>query len=80
MGFMDQLKGMLAGQQGAAGGQAGMLEDVPGRSAPAADRQTHTERLGAAPGYAQPGHRHDQEEVAGRVSHGDERLWKHQRR
>jgi len=28
MGFMDQLKGMLAGQQGAAGGQAGMLDDL----------------------------------------------------
>jgi len=28
MGFMDQLKGMLAGQQGETGGQAGMLEDL----------------------------------------------------
>jgi uncharacterized protein YidB (DUF937 family) len=28
MGFMDQLKGMLAGQQGEAGGQAGILEDL----------------------------------------------------
>ncbi len=28
MGFMDQLKGMRAGQQGEAGGQAGILEDL----------------------------------------------------
>jgi len=28
MGFMDQLKGMLAGQQGEAGGHAGMLDDL----------------------------------------------------
>ncbi|HEX7540148.1 MAG TPA: YidB family protein [Syntrophales bacterium] len=28
MGFMDQLKGMLAGRQGEAGSQAGMLDDL----------------------------------------------------
>jgi uncharacterized protein YidB (DUF937 family) len=28
MGFMDQLKGMLAGQQGEAGGHAAMLDDL----------------------------------------------------
>ena len=28
MGFMDQLKGMLSGQQGEAGGHAGMLDDL----------------------------------------------------